>query len=310
MRLYRWSTIFKRDRTLLVVSCIVLSGFFWFSNRLSLVYHRQVTVQMNLTNLPKDKHLEKGFSVQINFEVKQQGYMFFKSYFHKNNVLDFNWLSEVSENQYTLSEQGKNALKNKYFPLAQSLQILTKTIHIPFIRKAHKVLPVIFFPFDKLQNQYQISDLTIRPDSVKVWGNSSIIDTLSVIYIENTLTCTDGFFEQEYYLKSSDEVQYQDSIVRIQGVVSKISEQEMQVPIWIKNVPLGAKVIIFPMKVKVLCTGSIHQLSAMKQSDIKVVADYSEAKNGVISLKIEQKPQQVSVRFLSQSSVEYLIEYK
>lgn len=312
MNLRKWKVFWSDRRKLLLLMCVLFSSFFWLLAKLSATYQRQIVWEMKLSQLPLGKFVDPDFRLPLAVEVKASGFSLLRHYFDSSDkYLEFKWLKRLKSGSYELSEQYEDQVKAECFPSAQYFKIYPSAFDIALRQKKKKKVPVVFLPDVSYRKEYQLTDLMIRPDSITIFGMENVIDTISGIYVRGKkYKNMDSSFEEMYELTNTELLEYGESLIRVQGFVSKISEQEMRVPIRVIHMPSGWRIKLFPSETRLLCMGALVRLKSLKPSDFTVVADYNQRTDTHIPLQVKHKPQDVKVSFLSEKEVEFLVKDK
>ena len=121
-------------------------------------------------------------------------------------------------------------------------------------------------------------------------------------------------FSQKTRLVIPDGLRYatfSETLVTVNGKVSRFSEKIISVKIKALNLPSGTTVQMFPDEVNILCKGTIEVLKNMKKSDFEVVADFGKLGDNSskkIDLELNKKSKELSSALLQKTNVEYILK--
>lgn len=297
-------------RTLTFLICTFLSVFLWTLIQLSKNLKREFSVNISITNIPKDMFLKSSQDYQIKILAEGKGYELFKYYSEKQTLtIDFNDLEYVGNNRYRLSKNISNKLGNSSLSDLKIQNTYSDTIHLNLEKKYVKRVPVMVKLDADFQKGYQLTDMVIEPDSVWASGTQLAIDSLNAVSISLHLKKkVKASFDEVYKLKNTELIKFNTSEIKIKAVVDKMSEQLIKVPVRVVNVPEDSQIKIFPAEVTVLCSGDLNILKNINPEEIVVEANYEDAhRNMYLPLTIRTKLKRVKILLLGENKVDFLI---
>lgn len=119
----------------------------------------------------------------------------------------------------------------------------------------------------------------IDPDSVKVYGASSVIMKLKSIPTESlTIENVSQKFSKVVNLKDTltNLIQIEPKTVTISYNIELLAEKKLEgVDVVVKNLPLNKEVVIIPPKIDLIFRGGVNHLSRLRESDVTVSIDFN-----------------------------------
>lgn len=119
----------------------------------------------------------------------------------------------------------------------------------------------------------------IEPDSVKVYGASSVIMKLKSIPTESlTIENVSQKFSKVVNLKDTltNLIQIEPKTVTISYNIELLAEKKLEgVDVVVKNLPLNKEVVIIPPKIDLIFRGGVNHLSRLRESDVTVSIDFN-----------------------------------
>jgi hypothetical protein len=279
----------------------------------------EIPVKINYTHVPLNKINEENLPKEIIITVKEQGFYLFLYKMNKIEpiTIDLSPLTKVANNKtmYVSGEKIQTAIKFKLLHSTQILKTYPNRIVIAQVEKAEKTLSVKINGEITFAQQYNISDkVQITPEQIKVYGEKSVLDTMTYVYTETTnFRNLKDTVKQTVKLEKVPYVHYYPENVKISIPVEKYTEKTIEVPIVGDNVPNNMIIRTFPASVKVSFFVTFSKFNTIKKTHFNASIDYNSIlnnKSGKQKLHIEtDNPSLFNIR-TNPSEVEYLIEHK
>ena len=151
------------------------------------------------------------------------------------------------------------------------------------------------------------------PDSVKVIGPESLLNTLT--FIETKALDKKNInkaFSTEIKLKLEDldsQINVKPKAVTINIKTEKFTEGTFSIPITIINVPKHLKVNYFPKTINLSFYTGLESFNAISIDDFKVVCDFNEhnSKSSYLTPRLIKAPKTIKSSRLHQQKIEYII---
>lgn len=267
---------------------LVLSSLIWMLIELSKTYVTTVVFNVEYTNLPKGKLVQKKPVSALELIIKGQGFTLLKYKAKKHKILlNLNNIFKYKSVSYLLPNKQITQLNSQFTNGIEVVSVLKDTIFIDLGRAVSKRVPVV----PNLDIQYKagynlVEDLIISPDTVLITGSKKNIDSISKL--ETGPLKLDNVYENIEMvldLKSpfkKNEITMAANQVKISGKVDKFTEGTFKIPATIINVPEGVKVITFPKEIEVIYQAGLSNFSKITKNDVSIVFDYEQYKKDTL----------------------------
>ena len=221
-------------------------------SKLSKSYTEIITVGINYTNLPEDKVLTSDDQPELNIMVTTYGFNLLGSYFYDKTIpVDFdNDVFIKGEDYVWIANRALPTIENQFGNNFKIVSIQPDTLSFPFGTLSVKKVPIQINSSVTYASGYDtLKGVIVVPDSVKVIGSSSEINTinyvetseLSLFNIKENINTSIRLKlpEEGHTLKLS-----QDEVV-ITAEVQKFTEGTLQIPVVINNLPTDTQINYF-----------------------------------------------------------------
>lgn len=307
----RIKVFFLNKKTLRFTICFMVALSLWVLAKLSKTTRKELTVAINVTNVPDDLFLIDNQSNHIKLLAEGTGFSLLNFQNKKvTEILNFQDLKKIGKNAYQLTENIGGKLKSKYLSEFKIQSTYSDSIFLTLKPRFTKKIPVQVHSQLNFEKEFQLREFQLQPDSVLVTGVKSVLDTITQINLQiHKKKSINETFEQSFTLKNSDFVHYLTPKVKVKTIVEKVSERILQVPIYVINAPENTQVKVFPTQVSVLCVGNFETLKELNPANVRVEADY-ENKNeqgSSLYLKVKTEIKGIKFSFLKENKVDFLI---
>lgn len=291
---------------------LLLSFTFWTSTKLSNTYIVEESFSIIWTNIPNGI-IPSSKNQQMNVSISASGIEILIYRLINKSINISLSQADFSREKGLIDLRGQEFFIKKQFFENTKLNILNPLfLEFKFSRLEEKVFTVVPQIEINLRAGYLIdSSLKVTPDSILVRGPKSILDTLNSIQSESIIA--DDLYEnfrKKVSLRSIPEIQLSESKVTVEVAVSRYTEKEFLLNVEVINLPLGARVKLFPPKAKVRVTLPLSVLRTIKTSDFNLVVDYNNIFKDAekkLDLIMIRRPSSVKKVILEPKKVNYLI---
>ncbi|MBK5208717.1 MAG: hypothetical protein JJE44_04335 [Flavobacteriaceae bacterium] len=261
---------------------LILSSIIWLLIELSKSYITPVVFNVEYTDLPSGKLVQKKPISEIKVAIKAPGFTLIKYKIKKHKILlNLKNISKTKSIYYILPNKQISLLNSQFSNGVEIVSVLKDTIFIELGASVSKKVPIN----PNIEIQYKagynlVEELKILPDSVIISGSKKYID--SVTELRTKPIRLDHVFndiELTVDLKSPykmSQIKMSASKVKISGKVDKFTEGTFKIPVNIINVPEGVKVTTFPKEIEVIYQTGLSYFSKITKNDISIVFDYKE----------------------------------
>lgn len=281
-------------------------------------------VPVTYTNMPNNKILANKLPEKLELTIKAHGFHILK---HKIAYLfyplEFN-VKEMTDNRMKISKR-----TNFMYPSRQFLTELSNQLSNENEMEILKIKPdTLFFKFDKmgqkwvkvkpmvtvdLEKQFQISgEITTSPDSILANGPQSVLDTLNEITTNlKRFNSVANPVKESVSLPKINEVFLDTSNVTVNIPVEEYTEEQLSIPVKLKDQPSDVIVKLFPEKVKLTFQVGLSRFHDIDPEDFKLSVSYKDIQEGKQRLKVnvELFPSYLYDLKVTPEEIEYLIQH-
>jgi len=288
----------------------------WLVSKLTEDYTDKAKFDLVYVNVPDTLLLTGASKDKIDVMVRASGWQFLGFNFKTKEIpIDLSALQFNGSKYFAAQEVYANQITAQLSGSMTLLQIDRDTLFFDFDRIISKVVPVISqFQIDLAQNYLLDGSLEVDPDSVMIRGPSQEIDTvLTIKTVAVRLTDIAENFTRVVALIKSDSLKntvFVNDEVTVTGRIFRFSEQVIQIPVEVVNLPVGTQIRTFPATVGVLCKAKVAELKTLNPNDFRIVADFNEAKEDSQFLRVElvQQPENIPSMLLLDSQIEFILK--
>lgn len=316
-RLLEWiRTGLKKRKVKVFLLFLLCASLAWLINKLSQTYTSNTTFQVTYVNIPSEFLLANTPKNELQVRLKAVGFQFLGYHINQKNIqLDVSKVMHKDDSYYLTSDQIRIQLEAQLNQSSTLTDFDKDVIYFEFTSLETKKLPVkALVDLTFAANHILEGKINVFPDSIQVTGPKSQIDSIKII--------TTNLFKLEELNKSFStdvalkipkllsKVKFSNDAVQISGKVVKFSEQIIEVPVTVLNLPEGVKVRTFPEVVEIRCQGTIERLKELDIKDFSVVANFlnvSSETGNRLSIKLESYPRTLNNATISVNEVEFIL---
>lgn len=292
---------------------LILSTLIWVLVQFSKHYTEVLVVPVQYINYPKDKIINKKGST-LELRVKKSGFQiaWFKLFRPKIKI-DLSTLpADSTFLEYSIRKYHKDLLRELPLDL-NNAEFLDEAIHIPYLTKSVKKVPLV----SKMNIQYapgyaSEQEVQLKPDSVKLSGPDSLLNTISKIYTkptkrEDVKKDLDGAVKLEN--PDSRLTLYQNKVSYHLGV-EKFTERELTVPITVIHAPENIDISLYPPSVRITFKVSLKRYNQIQSIDFQIVCDYNDisTKQKFLFPRVTEKPKIIKSVNIFPKKIQYVIK--
>lgn len=303
--------------------CLLFSAVLWGMIKLTHEYNVTVKFAVQASTLPKGKILVGNADSVVSITLRAKGLDFYSRILKARRTplsLDLSNLNIQRKGDlyygYVLSSRRARMITDQLPSGVDVISIEPDTLRFIFEKSFTKnisVRPDISLQFSK---QYGLYDsISLKPDSVKVSGRKSIVDTIHYIDTrpKSYSNLKEGLKEKISLIKPEFDPPVHlsvDSVV-VSLMVEKFTEARVEVPVTLMfGNSKQFNYRTYPGKVTVTCLIAMKDYSRLDPSLFSVVSavdDLSGFEDRRIPVRVEEAPKFVKVMKIEPEKVEYLI---
>ncbi len=303
----------RRD-VLVFLVFLVLSGLFWLSTELNGYYDYEVDIPIEVTAVPTSLIRTTDDVDIVHVTIYDKGFALLQYVREKKMdpiVLNYSTYKKPG-NKCMVSATELSKMVAKKFPNSTMVKsIKPDKIELSFVEGVGRSVPVRVVGDLEPAKDYYLEHIEVKPSNVTLYAPQGLKDSTGYVETE-TLHLRDfsDTLKTMVKLKTQANTKAVPSEVEVTLFPDILTEEEVEVPINVTNVPQGVTLRTFPSRVKVKFTIGASLYRTINVSQFEVVADYNDivedAEKCCISLT--QTPKGVKGASLEVDEVDYLIE--
>ncbi len=300
--------------------CLFIATVLWFLNALGKDYTTTISYPVKYVNPPGNHFLANEPVSKFDLKVEAHGFTLLRyklSLSFSPIVLN---LSAITRNEKT--EAGVYSIPTENLLRRVSDQV-SKEISITEIRPEYltvvldslvsKKVPVTLHIKTDYKPQFYLREpVSAKPDSVKITGPATILDTIYSLKTKSrTFEKLDAPAEKYVEILHPERTTVSPEKVMVKIPVERFTEKELKLPVEIRNKPDNINIKLFPSEIKVSFLVGLSEFENITASSFKMYVDYQTiAKNQTEELEVKTGTQPSFIQMLkvSPATVEYLIE--
>ena len=304
----------KKKRNILFLVFVLISFVFWFLIKLSKTYAHTLEYNIEYVSLPFNKIFQETPQEKIKVRASGTGFSLIRHQITKPTLqLKLSRLRHSSVYTYYLThEDVLSSLKKQNSNNSTNIvDVFQDTLFIKLGVKKRKKIPVVFDNKITYKMGYKtFNSIQLTPDSIVVEGPELQLSNINSVKTEllQLKDLNENYKgEQKLVLPVIDKVNFLTDKVDVNIPVEKITENVLELPVEVINVPKGLEVVVYPKKVKVSYQIRLSEFNQIQDSDFKVVCDFLERGKGSLYPKVLVTSKKVSEVKLQTPKIEYLI---
>ena len=310
--------LLQRHRINRFLVFLLLSIVLWGLTTLSEQYTRPLPLDVVYVNISEEKRLlDPKDRPQAYSTLKASGFRLMTySLFGKEVQVDASKAKQIEGYRYALPIRAVSYEIGQQFPEDVTVSLQEHdTLFLQLgvnLQKKVQVFANVSLSFRKGYDLYR--EIEVVPDSLWVRGPENLVDTLRYV-VTARLEIKDLYdsFERPVSIvkgKGQDQLEFSQGSVTISGEVGQFTEEVVEVPLRLINVPEGEQVKLFPEKVEVVYRVAFRDLKSVSPSDFVVVCDYKEVEEGhpFFTASFQEKHPVAGAARIKNPRVDYLIK--
>lgn len=294
---------------------LVLSSVYWLMSVLNDTMEREVTIRVQLTDIPKNVVLLSEPDTEVRAVLRDKGYTL-ATYILADRVppvkVAFSSYARDKDCCFVLAGELQKLISQQLYGSTRVLSVKPDRVEFRFNYGLHRKFPVKLFGTVKPGETYYLSHIKFWPESVTVYGSAQKLDSIKQIYTvrQNISNFTDTI-HRKVALRQIPMVKIVPSEVTMTLCPDIMTEAVTYVPVVPINVPAGTTLRTFPAQVQVRYAIGASQYNAIDTTSFSVVADYNSTEGGSAPkcvLRLVKSPSMARNPIVQTTQVDYLIE--
>lgn len=314
-------SFFKRiswKKILTFLFFVLLSSIFWVMQIYRQNFESTLVIPVKYVNIPDSIVFENDLPTNINVRIKDDGASLFKYYFARRSdslIVDVRDMVSGTQERVIQGRNFEQLIRGKLYATTELISYSPTRVSYAYAVLHQKKLPVIYDGYISLASGYLIDgELTIKPDSVLVYGSRSALDTLHYAHtVDDTLCDVTSDKKMVIAMRQTKGIRFVPNIVELSISVDKFNDKEVEVPVTCVNLPENLNIKIFPSSVKIPFLVGLKRFNDISSSDFQVIIDYNDLKHlkdASVPVRITESPEYIQAKVPIPSEVEFVLEQK
>ena len=295
---------------------LLCSGLAWFISNLSDPITSHASFELQFSKAHDNYVVTSASKDEVNVKLRAVGFQFLRFAIKKQKILlDLSMAERIDSTLFIAPKIYRRQIERQLSNSMTLLEVDDDTIFFGFFEVESKRVAIRpKMQLNLSQNFLLDGELLIQPDSITIRGPKNEIDSIEYIQtIKTDLTSVTSSFSQRVDLEISPLLKNTTFSARstvLKGKVARYSENVVEVPITVINLPTALKIRTFPKNAKVVCKAKFNVLKQLSASDFEVVADYSSiegTESNTLLLHIARQPQNIESARLEETHVEFIL---
>ena len=309
------SKLYKSKKVNILIAFSLLALLFSLLTKLSKDYTRTISFNVDMLNVPEEQIILKDSLHKINVTLTTYGFNLLKYYFVDPTLqVDFAKLKKKS-NYYLWTKNNEfQNIANQFNASTKINGISPDSIKFNYDTYFVKSVPIILNKEVTFASGFDIDgSYQLQPDSIKVIGAKSVIDTITNIETMTfSLKDVNSDINSSIQLKISkgnSDIKYSEDKVTVKGTIKKFTEGSFLVPVSVINLPENVNIKYFPKEIEVIFYTSLDYYKTISENNFRIECDFSQVtdENSKLIPKIKKQPDSVRNVRLGTKSIEFII---
>ena len=293
---------------------VFIASVFWLFQVLNDNYEGQISMKLDLKNVPDNAVLTSELPPEIKVRLKDRGMVLLNYWVNSVSAIPIDFEEyEDQGNQVVVSQSAlKQKIKNVLSQSTELVSIYPDTLSYIYATGDGKKVPVRLKGKITVDPRYYIADVVYQPDSVMVYAPSEILDTISAAYTSSVVfEQVKDTTTQKVLLQKQKGVKFVPDFSEIRLLADVYSEKTLEVPVRGINFPANKVLRTFPSKVNVTFQVGLSHFRTVNPDDFFIAVSYEELIRGNKSKctpHLKAFPKIIKHPRVSPEEVDYIIE--
>ncbi len=305
----------NRRKTNIFIVFLICSALIWLISKLSESYTQRVSFELSFVNSPDSLLLTGTSKESVDVRLSASGFGFLGFNFGRNNLnIDLSKVRNAGSSYYVSRDAYEKQIESQIPGSMSLLEVDQDTLFVYFEQLHSKKVPIVpDLNVELAQNHILEDSLLISPDFVTIKGPKTEIDGVDQIHtLPQTIQNVSEDFSVQLDLAMIQGLEYTSfevNSVKISGKVFRFSEQVIEIPVRVINLPAGMEIKTFPHAVSVLCKARIERLKNLRPAEFDLVADFNSARadQKLLEPQLLHRPEGVYDAQLMDKEVEFIL---
>lgn len=294
---------------------LAVSFGFWLIITLNETYERDIYMPLRLINVPNNVVITDPLPDSVKVTVRDRGYSLIP-YYYSDAVqpiyLRFSTYAKANGKGSIPPSELQKMIKNMLYSSTSIVSVKAEKLDFTFNYGLSKRVPVVFDGDVKMEEQYYLSHVVCKPESIYIYASREVLDSIKEVYTDFFVAENVADTLVKYLsLKKINGVKMVPDKVKVTFYSDVLTEKVIEVPITSINMPDGLLLRTFPGHVSVKVVVGKGNMLQVRPENFKAVVDYKEVADhpsDKCNVQLITMPRGIVTATLETKSVDYLIE--
>ena len=309
------ASFFKSKRVNVFILFFSLALLFSILSKLSSDYTKTLTFKIKPINVPEEEVIISDTLHKLDITLESYGFKFITYFFKAPELkVDFSDLEKDKVSYRWIERKQLSSIVDQFDSKIKIKAINPDTIFFKYDKNYIKKVPVFINETIDFAPGFDVTDeFKIKPDSVKLIGAKTILDTINEVLTEPfTLEEVNKSILQTVTLnipESFKNIKLSDTKVTVSAEVEKFTEGSLDVPVRIVNVPEDTRINHYPKTVTILFYTSLSNYKNINESQFIVECNYLDINDNssFLTPKIVKQPKHIKNVRLETKKIEFIL---
>lgn len=307
--------MFVNRESLVFLFFLAISAGFWLILTLNETYEREIRVPLKLVGVPNNVVITDPLPDSVRVVVRDKGYVLIPYYYSdaiQTVNLHFSAYSRSMGKGSVSPAELQKLIRGMLYNSTSIVSVKAEKLDFTYNFGISKRVPVIFDGQAKTEDNYYLSNIVCKPESVTIYASQHVLDSIKEVYTDYYVTEEfSDTLEKFIPLRKISGVKIVPNKVRMLFYADILTEKIVEVPITAINMPNGMLLRTFPGHTSVKVVVGKGNLASIKPENFRATVDYKEVADhpsDKCTVVLSLVPKGVVKATLEKNSVDYLIE--
>ena len=287
------------------VWCFFIAAILWLLTSLNEFYTSTIQADVHYLNKPKDEVFIRPLPEQLNVSVNAKGWDLMGFNLYRSAPDIYVNLTDYQNQSFILSRRLRSSLLGQISKGININEILPDTISLLRDRRITKSVPVNLNYQVKPAEGYELGgEVNYSPDSIRISGPETLLKNINSV--ETKKVGKTGLKEpvsiKVQIQKPASSITFSSNTVEVQIPVYQLTEQVVEVPVQMVNMPPDKNIRLIPQRVQIVYQTTLNNFSRLDSSLFEAIVDASEIDTA--------SPRPLRIQILSQPKFTYNLRLK
>ena len=295
----------------------VVSAVFWLLQTLNETFETEISVPLEMKNVPENVHITTGLPQQIHVTIRDRGttlFRFIRYTVHNAIEVDFcKYDTGLTNARVQVPVADVQQMIQKQLGVTSHINAMRPdTLEYYYNRGVGRRLPVKVCGSVSASPQNYIQTISLSEDSVTVYAPNAVLDTMQYAYTQElSLSGLNENAVHKVTFRKMKGVAYEPATVQMTAYVGYYAEKTLEVPVIGLNFPADKVLRTFPSKAKVTFRVESGRYQRITADNFVLAITYEELlqnPSDKYRLHLKSLPDGVTNARITPQEVDYLIE--